>query len=83
VEPDSGSGSSYLNFLAPAPTSRGLWLRNDSVHRKPETIILLVPLTCPTNFVYGTGTQISGSSYGSTIKKFLPLVPQTWLQPNI
>jgi len=58
--------SKHLNFMAPdtAPTSKSFRLRlqNYFVHWKLKTIVLFVQLACPTNYVCGTGTQISGSS---------------------
>jgi len=51
-----------LKFQAPAPGKLSVCI--DVVHRKLETIIIFAKLAFPTNYVCGTGTQISGS--GST-----------------
>jgi len=42
-----------------------VWLRlqNDLVHCKVKDIVLFIQLACPTNYVCGTGTQISGSGH--------------------
>jgi len=41
-----------------------------------KTLYLFAQLACPTNYVFGTGTQISGS----TIPNFLAPAPQLWFQ---
>ena len=70
----SGSISGHLNFLAPAPTSRGFWLPfRDNGLKNQKKIVLFAQLACPTNYRCGSGTQIS--SFGSTSWKFLTPTP--------
>jgi len=70
----SGSGTEHLNFLAPAPTSRSFWLRQNNFlrlqkqfapNKSEKNIVLFVLLARPTNHLCGSGAQISG--FGSTI----------------
>jgi len=68
----SGSSYRHLNFLAPAPTSRSSAPALERFGQlKTKNYCIICTTRMPHNLLYGTGTQISSSSSGSTMQKFL------------